>query len=138
MRSTACCAPFNKTILENHWIVDAPTVHTSHRPELFFTDIVDETFPALDHLEPIASCARHKSSCSALAEGRGRCPYVRGQPDASSGPHNHAEPLDGWELTQIAQFGKVDEASNMAWPLREVQQKQREISRAGRLGRREP
>jgi hypothetical protein len=30
--------------------------------------------------------------------------------------------LDGWELTQTAQFGKIDEAGNMTRPLREDQQ----------------
>jgi hypothetical protein len=30
--------------------------------------------------------------------------------------------LTGWKLTQIAQFGKIDEAGNMTHPLREDQQ----------------
>ena len=37
-------------------------------------------------------------------------------------PHNHAGPLAGWELTQIAQFRKINEAGNLTRPLREDQQ----------------
>ncbi len=71
MRSTAYRAPFNKTIPENHGIVDGPTVHTSHTthtPELLLTEIVDETPPVLGHLKPTASCTGHKSFYSALFE----------------------------------------------------------------------
>jgi hypothetical protein len=32
--------------------------------------------------------------------------------DASSRLHNHAGPLAGWKLTQIAQSGKIDETGN--------------------------
>jgi hypothetical protein len=31
--------------------------------------------------------------------------------------------LDGWELIQIAQIGKIDEAGNMTRPLRKDQKK---------------
>jgi hypothetical protein len=40
--------------------------------------------------------------------------------------------LDGWELIQIAQFGKIDEAGNMTRLLREDSVGIREMSRAGR------
>src|SRR6185295_11558568 len=102
VRSTAYRAPFNTTICKDHGIVDGPTVHTSHTfhsPELLLTETGDGTIPVLDHQEPTASCARHKSSCSTLVESRGRCSRVRRRSDASSKPYSHAGPLAGWELT---------------------------------------
>ncbi len=36
----------------------------------------------------------------------------RRRSDAFSKPYNHAGPLDGWELTRIAQFEEINEAGN--------------------------
>ena len=72
-------------ILENHGIVDAPTVHTAHILEIHLAGLVDETSPGRAHQEPTASWTCRKSSSSALFESRGRCSPVNRPSDAALG-----------------------------------------------------
>src|SRR5512132_4507 len=104
MSSRAYHTLFNRTIREDHGVVDRPTVDTPHCPEKPLTEIVDETSPVFVHQEPTASCARHKSSRSALVESPGPCSHGRRRSDATSRPHHYHEPLAGWELTHTAQL----------------------------------